>query len=216
MKLVCISDTHGAHNMIPIPDGDVFIHAGDFTGMGREEEVKSFAEFLKRLPHKHKIVIAGNHDVTFARMPDLARYWLGVGINCTYLENSGVEIDGVKFWGSPHHSFFDDSGTWVFGVKAGKEAEEVWSKIPEDTDVLITHGMPLGILDQSANGKQTGDAELLKVVEKIKPKIHLFGHIHEQGGKTKKADTEFFNIACLNEHYQLMRGTIVLELNKTL
>lgn len=210
MKVIYVSDTHGGHDFVKVPEGDILIHAGDFSGMGREQDVRSFAEWIRKLPHKHKIVIAGNHDVSFARMPELARTWLGD--SCTYLENSGVEIEGLKIWGSPHHSFFDNSGTWVFGVRAGQEAEEAWAKIPEGLDILLTHGGPAGILDYDSSGNRTGCNQLLNAVKKVKPKVHVFGHIHEQGGKSEKVgETLFINAAVLDENYRLVRGAMVIE-----
>ena len=204
-----MSDSHGAHNLIPVPDGNIFIHAGDFTGMGREQEVKSFADFLRRLPHKHKIVIAGNHDVSFERNRDEARKWLGD--SCIYLENEGVEIDGIHIWGSPIHPHFDDTGTWAFGVRWPK-IMDTWQRIPENTDILITHGPPRDILDEMGPGShRPGCEELRKVVDRIKPKIHVFGHIHESGGVRELNGTIFINAAVLNEQYQIKRGCVVVD-----
>jgi len=209
MKLVLMSDSHGAHNAIPVPNGDIFVHAGDFSGMGREEEVKSFAEFLRKLPHKHKIVIAGNHEVSFERNREEAEKWLGD--SCTYLNNSGVTVEGLKFWGSPVQPFFDNTNTWVFGVHR-PEIKDVWDKIPENTDVLITHGGPYGILDKLVNGENVGCPYLLTAVKKIKPKLHVFGHIHEAMGIKMLDGTLFVNAAILDEQYRLIQGCTVIEL----
>src|SRR5690554_1392960 len=99
MKLVCISDTHSLHHRIPeIPDGDALIHAGDCLGQGTLENIEELNEWLGTLPHRYKIVIAGNHDWAFQETPELARQAL---TNAIYLEDSGVEIEGIRFWGSP-------------------------------------------------------------------------------------------------------------------
>lgn len=208
MKIVCLSDTHGIHNFIPMPPGDILVHAGDFTGMGREEEIKSFAEWLRKLDYKHKIVIAGNHDVSLERDTEEALKWLGD--SCVYLNNSGITIDGVNFWGSPIHSWFTD--VWAFGRKS-HEIGETWDKIPQNTDFLITHGAPSGILDDLAVGGHSGCDKLLEKVKEIKPKVHIFGHIHENGGMVKRVnDTLFMNVAVVNINYQLVRGPITVDL----
>ena len=206
-----MSDSHGVHNNIPVPGGDVFIHAGDFTGGGSEQEVKSFADFVRRLPHKHKIVIAGNHDVSFERDKENALKWLGD--SCIYLENEGVEIDGINFWGSPIHPHFDDTMTWVFGVR-WPAITKVWEKIPTNTDVLITHGPPHGILDKMAEGSNRPGCESLRseITGRVKPKIHVFGHIHQSGGIEKIGETLFINAAVLDEGYRLRTGCTVVNI----
>ena len=204
-----MSDSHGAHNAIPVPLGDIFIHAGDFTGGGRKEEVDSFVAFLQRLPHKHKIVIAGNHDISFERNKEEAESWLGD--SCTYLNNSGVTIGGLNFWGSPVHPHFDNTGTWVFGLRR-EVLKEVWDKIPENTDVLITHGGPRGILDRIVAGTSEGCDELLVAVERVEPKLHVFGHIHESAGIKAHKNTLFVNASVLDDKYKLIQGCIIVEI----
>jgi len=163
MKLVCISDTHSLHRrMLEIPDGDVLIHAGDCLGAGTLDNVEDLNDWLGTLPHKHKIVIAGNHDWVFQEAPDFAREAL---TNATYLEDSGTEIEGVRFWGSPWTPTFVD---WAFMLDRGQLLHDRWMQIPEDTDVLITHGPPKGIGDESSLGfrcQNVGCVDLLHRIE---------------------------------------------------
>jgi Icc-related predicted phosphoesterase len=220
MRIICISDTHTFHSHLDIPDGDVLIHAGDFSFHGEEGEVRHFAAWLHSLPHKHKIVIAGNHDVSFEREPEKAREWLGD--SCTYLQNSGVTIDGIKIWGSPYHPWFTDK--WAFGIKEPEDREKNWKQIPKDTDILVTHAPPYGIFDQNPTGLHLGDMELLAAVTRIQPRAHLFGHIHEGGGGVEKRQYTFFqrhisakyttfaNVSVVNEQYQIAHEPVIFEI----
>lgn len=187
---MCMSDTHDRlhHYKHPIPDGDIFIHAGDFTMSGKQESVIRFNEFLGQLPHKYKLVIAGNHETTFdprvrgKRFPseeinNTTEEMSDLLTNCIYLEDSGVEIMGIKFYGSPWTPEF--SCNWGFNAVRGAEIRSKWDKIPKKVDVLITHGPPLGHLDQTQRGEHVGCEDLLNVVTEIKPQFHIFGHIHE-------------------------------------
>lgn len=173
MRIVCISDTHGKHRSMKIPDGDVLIHAGDLTPRGHEKDIKDVNEWLGTLPHKHKIMIAGNHDFQFEINPVNARSWI---TNAHYLCDESLTLDGVKFYGSPWQPRFFD---WAFNKDRGAPLKAIWDKIPLDTDVLITHGPPHGILDLTFDKIKAGCEELLLAVQRIKPKVHVFGHIHE-------------------------------------
>jgi len=199
MRLVLISDTHGRHDQIgSLPDGDILIHAGDFMNSGLyPEEVISFNRWLTKLPIKHRVVCGGNHDRLFQKMPELALQFL---TDATYLENTGVTIDGVSIWGSPYTPEFLN---WAFMYPRGPAANQYWDQIPAGLDVLITHGPPYGILDQTApGGEHLGCRELLNAVEAKKPKVHVFGHIHGGAGTFENGDTRFINAAYLNERYQ--------------
>ena len=199
MRLVLISDTHGRHDQIEsLPDGDILIHGGDFMNSGLyPEEVFSFNRWLSKLPIKHRVVCGGNHDRLFQRTPELALQFL---TECTYLENTGVTIDGVSIWGSPYTPEFLN---WAFMYPRGPTANQYWDQIPAGLDVLITHGPPYGILDQATpGGEHLGCTELLKAVQAKKPKVHVFGHIHGGAGTFENGDTRFINAAYLNERYQ--------------
>ena len=186
--LVLTSDTHGRHRNLIVPDGDVFIHAGDITRFGGEiDDLVDFNDYLATLPHPHKIVIAGNHDFCFERDNARSRSIL---TNATYLEDDGVSIDGVTYYGSPWQPVFLD---WAFNLERGSALREKWAMIPEGTDVLITHGPPRGILDEVFGGERVGCADLLERVRKVNPKVHVFGHIHEARGMHEQDGTTFVN-----------------------
>lgn len=199
MRLIVTSDTHGLHDQIgSLPDGDIFVHAGDFMNSGlHPEEILSFNRWLAKQPIEHRVVCGGNHDRLFQLSRLTARELLS---NATYLENTGVTIGGVSFWGSPYTPEFLN---WAFMYRRGEEANQYWDQIPAGLDVLITHGPPYGILDQTApGGKHFGCVELLKAVKAKKPKVHIFGHIHGGAGTYENGDTQFVNAAYLDEQYR--------------
>lgn len=210
MKLVCISDTHSLHRQIPeIPDGDVLIHAGDCLGQGTLENIQEFNEWLGSLPHEHKIVIAGNHDWAFQETPELARAAL---TNAIYLEDSGVEIRDVRFWGSPWTPTFMD---WAFMLDRGNPLYQKWKLIPDNTDVLITHGPPHGIGDEVNLGFKTQNAGCIHLsdrVAQLSPKVHVFGHIHEGYGQYQRGNTRIVNASTCDSRYQPINPPIMLEL----
>ncbi len=163
MKILHISDTHGKHQILKdLPNADVIVHTGDITEDGTDEEVKDFIEWFSGLSYAHKIFIAGNHDnclygANIEGLPD----------NVHYLCNDGITIDGIKFYGVPMFLQDDLDG----------KLPELFGRIPDDTDVLLTHQPPLGILDEQ-DGINYGDYTLFKRVMDVRPKYHLFGHLH--------------------------------------
>lgn len=205
-RIVCISDSHSVHDEVVVPDGDILLHAGDSTIIGKVEEITKFNEWLGRLPHKHKIIIAGNHDWLFQTNRWLARSLI---TNATYLEDSSCEVMGLQVYGSPWQPWFFD---WAFNLPRGKALAEKWAMIPSDTDILITHGPPHGILDETPRGDLAGCEELLEVVKRIKPRLHLFGHIHYSYGHLKKWGIEFVNACVCDEAYDPTNKPIVIEL----
>jgi len=180
--------------------------------VGLPKDIKSFSDFLGRLPHPHKVVIAGNHDLTFdeANYDDLWKRFRhsekydtkatkDLLQNCIYLEDAQVEILGFKIWGSPWQPEFCD---WAFNLPRGEKLEDKWNLIPEDIDILITHGPPLGHGDLCTHGGRVGCVHLLDAVEhRIKPKYHIFGHIHEGYGCTTNGVTTFINASTCNYSY---------------
>lgn len=202
MKLVLISDTHGKHQHWTgkLPDGDVLIHAGDCTNIGTEYQVVLFLEWFSKQPHKHKIFIAGNHDFFFERQVDHVGPLLAKYPGIVYLNESGVEIDGVKFWGSPWQPWFHN---WAFNYDP-PVAGQYWDKIPFDTDVLITHGPPYLVLDwiprDRASVDHVGCPTLRERVSKLNLKLHVFGHIHEAKGVTTRGplDPIFVNASMVD------------------
>lgn len=199
MLILHLSDTHSKHHKLRnLPPADIIIHSGDISFAGSENEVMDFIEWFCALPYKYKIFIAGNHDdCLFGAKID------GLPENCFYLCNSGVTIEGVKFYGTP--MFMEDamSGDYDRNIQ----------KIPNNIDVLITHQPPKGILDSSANINY-GDRKLLEIVLKTKPKYHLFGHIHGAYAVEKSEHTTFVNAAVLSENYELMYEPILLEIGE--
>lgn len=211
MKIVLISDTHEQHEQVTIPKCDVLIHAGDLTYRGEIPAVKSALAWLDKQPADHVIAIAGNHDFLFEERPVIAKDLL-LRTRIQYLENSGTTIGGIKFWGSPlTPKFFD----WAFMYDRA-EGKQIWEQIPSDTDVLITHGPGYGMLDQAAphrGSEHLGCFDLRKRVLEIKPKIHVFGHIH--GGNTGSVEifeTTYYNASVVNEAYKVVNDPHVVEL----
>ncbi len=177
LRLVCIGDTHGFHRRLMLPAGDILIHSGDFDG-GSVEEIDDFNSWLGSLPFRHKLVVAGNHDLLFDRNPKLARSHLTEAI---YLQDSGVTVEGLKFWGSPVNSV---GGDWAFSRERMVKIRKHWDLIPDDTDVLITHEPPYGTLDKPhILAKHAGCQYLLGAVLRIKPRLHIFGHVHGGYGR---------------------------------
>lgn len=212
MRLVIISDTHNKMSSINLPKGDVLIHCGDFTVTGTVSEITQFNRELLRQANKfnHIIIIAGNHDLLFERQPQLARSLLDSRVN--YLQDSFCVIDGIKFYGSPYQPRFFD---WAFNLMRGAELAEKWKLIPDETDVLITHGPPFGILDEVPRQyfiENTGCEELRKRVETIKPKLHIFGHIHCGYGTTEKFGVKFANASNCDESYEPTNAPVVIDL----
>lgn len=207
MRAVCVSDTHGRGDFIDPPMGDVLIIAGDITARGTLYEIERFTDWVRRLPHPQKILIAGNHDWALQELPDnpVVRR---LKEEVIYLQDNGCEIDGVKFWGSPWQPKFYN---WAFNLERGKELADKWALIPEDTDVLITHGPPYGILDFTQGHESVGCEELRKAVDRIKPKLHVFGHIHHSYGVYKGSDTTFVNACVCTEGYKPINPPIVLD-----
>ncbi|MBZ9631046.1 metallophosphatase domain-containing protein [Salegentibacter sp. LM13S] len=209
MKLICISDTHNKHKQIPIPDGDVLIHAGDITEGGTKREVVDFLEWFSAQPHEHKIFIAGNHDFFFEKYNEEEIQKI-IPENVNYLKESGINLNGIKFWGSP---VTPGDGTWAFNQKQTQEIDSHWEQIPEDTQVLISHTPPYKIKDVLNNGKHIGCASLLKTIQNREIEFHIFGHVHDSYGITTVAGTKFINASCLDNKYRSLHPPLALDIN---
>lgn len=200
MKIVALSDTHDKHREIEnIPNGDVLVFAGDMTKTGRVMEVVDFANWLERLPHKYKIVVAGNHDFCFDgnMKEDAVSELEDRGI--IYLEDDYITVQDRLFYGSPRSSTFDD---YVF------RAENYKWDIDEDVDVLITHGPPKNCMDYSKGYGNVGCEKLEEAKEKLDLDAHIFGHIHEVNGRVDSN----FNVSILDEDYKVSNAPMVIEL----
>jgi Icc-related predicted phosphoesterase len=216
MKITCISDTHNQHNNIPskyLAGGDCIIHSGDMTGRGTHAEIEEFLAWYNELPYTHKILIAGNHDFFFERASEsIIKATLDKYPNITYLNDSGVEIEGLKIWGSPVQPWFYD---WAFN-RRGTDICEHWDKIPLDTDILITHGPAKGYLDLTLRGDVTGCHYLLeKISELTNLKLFVHGHIHEAYGRVDFPDGGvFLNASVLNARYIMSNLPHEIEITK--
>lgn len=188
MRIVAVADTHLFHDELVVPDGDVFVHAGDLCRGGDLDELASAAAWIASLPHRHKVVAAGNHDWAFVHQPAEARA-LFAGVH--YLEDSEAVIDGVRFWGSPWQVKFHD---WAFNLPRGEPLAAKWRLIPPGIDVLVTHSPPAGLGDRSPIGGRAGCADLRKRVAELAPRLHLFGHIHQDGGVWQDGPTVSANV----------------------
>ncbi len=195
MRIVAISDTHGYHDRVSIPEGDLLIHGGDLSNSGTLIEMERFNAFLEKLPHPHKVVIAGNHDFALERQAPEAEKLLTA---CHYLKDRQVVVEGLKIYGSPWQPWFFD---WAFNLRRGSPLAEKWAQIPNDTDILVTHGPPQGILDLTHDGRRVGCEELAKRVQEVRPQAHIFGHIHEAYGSLERYGTTFYN-ASLYNHFE--------------
>jgi len=226
VRFVCIADTHGHLKEIlsKIPDGDVLIHAGDWTNFGDTAEIEKFNKHIGRLPHPHKIVIAGNHELGFddeedctKRLPELQNHGTPKGYqlltNCTYLQDNSVEIEGITVYGSSWHPLHG----YTFGCNRGEDLLEKWNRIPTGVDVLITHTPPLGHGDLFKGNERWGCAELLNTVEqRVQPAFHVFGHVHEQNGLTMDGGgkTVYINASICNMDMKPVNEAIVFDFPK--
>ncbi len=207
MRVVCISDTHGRHASLDIPDGDLLIHAGDLTDHGEWDLLESFDRWLETLAHPHKVVIAGNHDFCFEREPERAASMLS---NATYLQDSSATVDGLRIYGSPWQPWFYD---WAFNLGRGAEIAARWAAIPTDTDILVTHGPPLGSGDRVVrSAEQVGCADLLRALDRVRPRLHVFGHIHEGYGRYDRPDLILVNASSCTVEYRPTNPPIVVDL----
>ncbi|WP_300435825.1 metallophosphatase domain-containing protein [Christiangramia sp.] len=205
MRLICLADTHNFHHDIAIPTGDILIHAGDCTDGGTRNETEDFLRWFSGQPHKYKILVPGNHDFYFEK----AAYLKKIPDNIHLLIDKGLTIEGLEFWGSP---MTPGSGNWAFNRERGMPIRNHWNLIPKKTDFLITHTPPYGILDEISSGVKLGCEELKQILNTIKPKYHLFGHIHYAAGSIKRSSTRFFNLSILDERQRLMHSPRIIDL----
>ena len=194
MRILRISDTHGQHRAFDqLPEADIIVHSGDFTFSGTENEAFDFINWFCDLPFRYKIFIAGNHDDCMYGAEGIE----GLPENVYYLCNSGVEIEGLHFYGIP--MFMQDFMDGVYPI--------FYKNIPENTDVLITHQPPRGVFDSCNNKSGTiryGDADLMDRVRELHLKTHLFGHQHECNGMVERNGVIFSNAAVLDNKYKVI------------
>jgi predicted phosphohydrolase len=205
VRVVAVADTHGFQTDLGrIPDGDLFVHAGDLCRAGTLQELSAAADWIRALPHRHKVVVAGNHERCLEDTPAEARARLGPELQ--YLQDSGCTIEGLRLWGSPWQPAYND---WAFNRPRGAALAERWALIPEGLDLLITHGPPAGFGDRSGVAGRAGCAELRAAVERAAPRVHLFGHIHADGGAWRLGPSWLFNVTT----WEGERGPTVLDVH---
>lgn len=216
MRIVAISDVHG-HLPAKLPPGDLLVLAGDLCPLGShapEHQAewldRPFRSWLEAQPHGRIIGIAGNHDFIFERKPA----WVPPNLPWTYLQDSGTEVQGWKVWGSPWQPWFFN---WAFNARE-RQLKERWRQIPGDTDILVLHGPPHGYGDAVPwllGARHVGCKHLLHRIEQIRPRLALFGHIHEGRGEWQLGPTTLANVTLLNEKYEAVHPPWVFELQRT-
>ncbi len=202
MHIDCISDLHGYCPQLA--GGDLLLIAGDLTAHDRKEEYAAFLTWLRKLDYRCKVVVAGNHDglveagALSLHYPDEHIY---------YLSDSGMVFEGLSIWGSPYTPTFMN---WHFMCERGAQIKKHWDLIPQNTDILITHGPPYGILDTNSDGRSVGCEELRVAT---KPRLHIFGHIHECGSKKQVVGaTTYMNCSFVDVHYRPVNQPMHIEL----
>ena len=242
LKIVLISDTHGRHDSIYVmkpedslsnietlyhvsgmmynhmssvylpSDADIIIHGGDMSMMGEEYEIEKFLKWYSALPYKYKILIAGNHDWLFEKYRGIAKELLKKYPDIIYLESSEVIIEGVKIYGEPRQPWFH---SWAFNVERGDVIKRYWDAVPDDVNILVTHGPPYEILDMTARGALVGCVDLRERLRELKElKLCIFGHIHEDAGYEFIDGVHYINASVLNLRYQLQNRPQAFKIDK--
>ena len=219
-RFVCISDTHSTS--ISLPPGDVLLHAGDFTRRGTQQEVWDFANYLRNLKFEHKVVIAGNHDSPFdienyadilnkKRNPVPCDPYITKRLlkDVIYLEDSLAIIKGFRIWGTP---WTEQHNKGAFTLKDRLVIGEKWNDIPDNIDILLTHSPPYNILDRSKDNRKVGCESLAAAVRRVRPKVHVFGHIHESHGCFTQNGICYINASICNNRYMPIYRPYVFDL----
>jgi Icc-related predicted phosphoesterase len=207
MRFLFLSDTHGLHRQTQYPPADVLIHAGDLTRSGTLSELAEVNAFLGGLPHPRKIVIAGNRDFCLQRQPEESRRRL---TNAVYLQDEEITVDGVRIYGSPWQPPFLDM---AFNLPRGEPLRLKWKRIPSGVDILVTHTPPMGIGDLTRKCAHVGCEELLPAVRRIRPRIHVFGHIHEAYGDWTEGGTRFLNASVMDASMRIVHPPVLVDLS---
>jgi Icc-related predicted phosphoesterase len=216
MKIVAISDTHNRHGQLSIPECDLLIHAGDATSMGHEHEVRKFAKWFDKQPAKHKIFVPGNHELNFERSLPASLLWFQeecpTGI---MLIDQGIEIDGVKIWGSPRTPRFYD---WAFNEDRGHVIRKYWNAIPDDTQILVTHGQPADINDvvfysDGTPRERVGCFDLYQRIEKLENlEVYIGGHLHGSHGQMHINGVSYYNVCICDDTYYPSNPITIIDL----
>jgi len=213
MKFVLISDTHGRHFHIKnLPPGDVIIHAGDITTNGNLFEVINFLHWFSALKYKYKILIAGNHDRYLESISKTKAEKDLFKNGVYYLNDSGIDLAGIRIWGTPVQP---EHNNWAFNKKRGKEIKKHWDLIPNNVDILITHGPSHGFRDYTHNKLNVGCWDLHTKLSTLKPKYHVFGHVHESYGtiKDKESGVIHINASLLDREKKLSNKPLSITIS---
>ena len=203
MKIICISDTHNKHEELILPEGDCIVHAGDFTESGTKKETTNFLEWFSSTPYTHKILVAGNHDFYLQKKSHKLDQVIPTKVH--YLEDSGVTLENINFWGSP---FTPGDNNWAFTKHRGRPISKHWSKIPYSTNILITHSPPFGTLDELDNKTMVGCKNLSERISELNISHHIFGHVHNDYGKVKTEKTIYVNSSSLDQSHRIINRPI--------
>ena len=210
MVIVALSDTHGNHHSVDVPPGDIIIHCGDITLKSNLSEVTDFVLWFASLNFQYKILVAGNHD-RFIRKKKPEFLELIKSHKISYLENSSIRINGFSIFGSPFSPNYGGLGAFTYFDTP--EAERIWNLIPENINILVTHAPPKGLRDFSKTfNKNAGCQVLREKVLSIKPRYHIFGHIHESYGIEAHGDSMFINASLSNGSGEIINKPVVLEI----
>ncbi len=216
-RIVAISDVHCKWNQLKIPECDILISAGDYSFHGEPSIVKSFHGWLDEQPANDIISVQGNHELgieaNFNHSKEIA---LKACPGVHFIEEGLVEIDGIKIWCSAMTPWFHN---WAYNRHRGPDIKKHWDLIPNGIDILVTHGAPYGILDTTvyADGtpkEKAGCNDLLDAVKRVKPQIHIFGHIHSGYGEHHEGGTSFYNAAICDEQYCATNPITIIDFIK--
>lgn len=213
MIIDCISDLYGHYPKLD--GGDLLIVAGDLTGTDSINEHMEFCRWICKQNYKKKIFISGNHD------NKLVGPWPGntkgpfredkAFYDFDYLCDSGTEFEGLKIWGSPWTKSFPGMNPHckAFTVDTEEELQEKWKLIPDDIDILVTHSPSFGNLDVTKRGESVGSMSLWIRLLITRPKLHVFGHVHESYGNVKHYNgIRLVNASHVNERYEPVNNPI--------
>lgn len=241
MRFVLLSDTHGRHARLPpVPEGDVLVHAGDLTVRGTFAEAADALRWLDALPHRHKLLVAGNHDFLFERDPDVSAGLVrALAPGVTYLRDAGATVEGaggrrLRVWGSPWQPWFHG---WAFNLPRGAALAAVWARVPDDTEVLVTHTPPFGVLDRvlgpsgstprggsggrragpdgspHVGGSHVGCEDLARRVGGLPAlQLHAFGHVHEAYGVADLDGVRYVNASVCTAAYAPTNPPVAVDL----
>jgi predicted phosphohydrolase len=208
VRVVAVADLHG--QLPPIPPCDVLLVAGDNCTMDDHSSAYQraflegpFADWLERVPADAIAGVAGNHDLLAARDPALL-----ARLPWTYLSDSAATIGGLRIWGTPWAVTFGD---WAF-MESDEDLAVRFSAIPAGLDVLLAHGPPLGICDRAIRDADAGSAALRDAIERARPRVCVFGHIHEGRGEETFAGVRCLNVSVVDEQYVLRHAPVEVEL----